>query len=311
MIIRQFPDLNWLKAQIDNRFANKLAPGNLQLDSDGFPSVIINTKSTSSYRPDIVGPVSLFTNISGCSYVTVDRVERKVNAEHFFISNRFQSYSLAIESNDPVETFNIHIGEYFSEQVIASVLIPDDTLLNHGKQLSVPTIAFFNRLHKKDAFIQQKIDQLKALQKNNFSKILFEETLASLLLYMLSKHRGAIKMMQQIPSVKTSTRKELYKRVLLATDVIHSTNTYDVSLDELATAACLSKFHFVRLFKQVHQRSPYQYLQQLKTERATSLLKKTKLGLQDIAMEIGLENASSLSRFIHQQKGVYPQQIRN
>jgi hypothetical protein len=57
MILREFPDLQWLKQKIDQRFQARLVYGSIPLESDGFPGVIINKKVTESYRPGIIGPV--------------------------------------------------------------------------------------------------------------------------------------------------------------------------------------------------------------------------------------------------------------
>lgn len=60
MILHEFPDLTWLKSQIAHGFSNRLGWGNLQLNTEGFPSVVIHTKVRECFRPDIKGPFSFF-----------------------------------------------------------------------------------------------------------------------------------------------------------------------------------------------------------------------------------------------------------
>ena len=115
MIAQNFPDLQWLKMQIDQRFQNRYGVGNVQLEGEGFPSIVINAKSTKVYRPDIMGPISVFLNLKGNSRCKVDGRTVVVDDHTYFISNRFQPYTLEIENPQETETFNIHIGEYFSE----------------------------------------------------------------------------------------------------------------------------------------------------------------------------------------------------
>jgi len=57
------------------------------------------------------------------------------------------------------------------------------------------------------------------------------------------------KIQQQLPSLKSSTRKEIMRRLMVATDYIYTFYDRKLSLEELAQACCLSKFHFLRLFK--------------------------------------------------------------
>ena len=149
MILQEFPDISWLKNQIDQGFSNKLGWGNLLLDTEGFPSVIIHTRSEECFRPDIKGPISLFLNIRGNSLCKVDGITRQVSEDTYFISNRSQPYTLQIERGQPTETFNIHFGEYFAESVLNALLTPADSILERGRQQDVSFFQFFNQLHRR------------------------------------------------------------------------------------------------------------------------------------------------------------------
>jgi AraC family transcriptional regulator len=311
MIAKQFPDLQWLKGQIERQFRDRRGVGNLQLESDGFPSVVINAKARTAYRPDIIGPISLFLNIAGKSRCEVDGHSAAIDEDNYFISNRFQPYTLEIENETPTETFNIHIGEYFSEQLFASAMFSSDTLLNHGKQLVVPTVAFHNKLYRRDAVFNGLIKNLQQTQQDGrVDNLLFEERLSILLMHLLQQHRDILTTIEKMPPLKSSTKQELYKRLAMAADHIHAGYMGQLQLEEMANAACLSKFHFLRLFKYVYHVSPYQYLQQLRVERSEHLLRKTNLPVADIAVMLGFETGNSFSRLFRQHKGIYPSQYR-
>src|SRR5688500_11909445 len=47
-----------------------------------------------------------------------------------------------------------------------------------------------------------------------------------------------------------------------------------IELNEIAAAACMSRFHYIRIFQQVYGRSPRQYLRDLRIEKAKELLIK-------------------------------------
>jgi AraC family transcriptional regulator len=311
MIANRFPDLQWLKTQIDQRFQNRRGMGNLALDIAGFPSCVINARVKESYRPDIMGPISLFLNEQGSSRCKVDGRTVSINEENYFITNRFQTYTLEIENPQSSETCNIHIGEYFSEQFLASAMHSSDTLLNEGKQLTIPTVAFHNRLYRRDAAFNELVKKIRqSKQENVTDKLLFEECLANLLMHLLVQHRDQLQTIANMPPLKPSTKLELYKRLALATDFIHDSYAGQVELDEMANAACLSKFHFLRLFKHVYHVSPYQYIQQLRVEKAGQLLENTAMTVADIADLLGFDNSNSLSRLFAQRKGVYPSRYR-
>lgn len=69
----------------------------------------------------------------------------------------------------------------------------------------------------------------------------------------------------------------------------------DISLKDMASAACCSEFHFSRIFKRVTGYSPYEYLLKYRINRAKSLLKDGNFTVEEIA---GLVGFGSISNFI-------------
>jgi AraC family transcriptional regulator len=311
MIMHDFPDLQWLKTQIDQRFRNRLGYGNIPLDEEGFPSVIINTRSFSTYRPDVRGPVSLFLNLTGKSHCTVDNRRVTIHEDFYFISNRDQYYTLEIESDKPVETFNIHVGESFSEGVFSAWLTPAKTILDHGREQKLVTVHFHNQLHRKLPSFIRLVQKLKASRTAlGMNRIMFEETMTELLVKLLHQHRDIENMIAKMPAIKSSTRQELYRRLSYSLDYLHGDAEHTPDINEMAGAACISKFHFLRLFRQTFGLSPYQYWQQLRIDKAEALLKQTTLPVQAIADQLGFESASSFSRLFKQRRNLYPSQYR-
>ena len=64
----------------------------------------------------------------------------------------------------------------------------------------------------------------------------------------------------RIACVKVETREQLLRRIRLAADFIATHHDEPISLDEMARAASLSRFHFVRLFNLVHGETPHAFL---------------------------------------------------
>ena len=69
----------------------------------------------------------------------------------------------------------------------------------------------------------------------------------------------------RIGCVKLATREQLLRRILLAADFIASHHDEPLLLDEMARAASLSRFHFVRLFSLVLGETPHAYLLRKRT----------------------------------------------
>jgi AraC-like DNA-binding protein len=64
----------------------------------------------------------------------------------------------------------------------------------------------------------------------------------------------------RIGCVKVETREQLLRRIRLAADFIATHHDESISLEEMARAASLSRFHFVRLFNLVHGETPHAFL---------------------------------------------------
>ena len=312
MIFHEFPDLSWLKHQIAQGFSNRLGWGNLPLDTEGFPSVIIHTKVRECFRPDIKGPFSFFLNIRGNSLCSVDRQTTRIDEDNYFVSNRSQLYTLQVEENSTsTETFNIHFGEFFSESVLNALITPADRILDAGTEKQLSPVLFFNQLHRRDATFNALIQSILSSQKaSGPDRLRFEEQLTALLSYYLQQHHHITRIVNNLPPVRKATRIELYKRLSRAMDVLRSRFCGTVSLDQLAAEACLSKYHFLRLFRQAYGLSPYQYIQELRIEKARDLLTDTVISVADIADILGFDNSQSFSRLFFQKMGLYPTQYR-
>ncbi|WP_202806804.1 helix-turn-helix transcriptional regulator [Nitrincola nitratireducens] len=78
----------------------------------------------------------------------------------------------------------------------------------------------------------------------------------------------------------------------------------------MAAQACLSEYHFSRMFRQSQGLAPHQYVLHRRLQRAEMLLKETSLPLVDIALECGFSSSSHLSNRFRQVKGVQPSYLR-
>jgi AraC family transcriptional regulator len=100
------------------------------------------------------------------------------------------------------------------------------------------------------------------------------------------------------------------RRVRRAVELMHAHMERELPLEELASAAYLSPFHFARLFKKVTGASPHAYLAALRIERARSLLATTDLSITGIATRVGYSSSSHFSKAFRQSTGLTPRAFR-
>lgn len=65
-----------------------------------------------------------------------------------------------------------------------------------------------------------------------------------------------------------------------------------LSLDQLAREACVSRFHFGRLFKERVGATPHHYLVKIRLDAAASLLSNTDLSILEVALSCGYGSAA-------------------
>ncbi|MBA3708978.1 MAG: helix-turn-helix transcriptional regulator [Planctomycetes bacterium] len=83
-----------------------------------------------------------------------------------------------------------------------------------------------------------------------------------------------------------------------------------ISLDELAEAAGVSRAHLARIFRAHLGATPVESMRILRLDRAAALLVRTNLAINVIAEQTGFENAFHFSRVFRQQYGHSPRAMR-
>lgn len=83
-----------------------------------------------------------------------------------------------------------------------------------------------------------------------------------------------------------------------------------IELEKLAEISCLSKDHFIRLFKKDLGTTPLQYINQKKIEKAQLLLITEELAVKEIAFQLAFEDYSYFNRLFKKITGVTPQEYR-
>jgi AraC-like DNA-binding protein len=188
-----------------------------------------------------------------------------------------------------IATFEVH--PHFFEEVVRRAGIPASTF---G---SLPPARFA---------INRQVDALCQLlmwetEKGGSGNPLYFESLATALLVAVT--------FQSDPRLPDAGNLEAQNRRLQRAIALMKANfRSNVTLEQVARAACLSAFHFHRLFRRVMGLTPYQYLLRCRLHHAQQLL--TVVGeehsLADVAMESGFADQAHFCRHFRRAYGVSP-----
>lgn len=106
----------------------------------------------------------------------------------------------------------------------------------------------------------------------------------------------------------------LYRRIVQAKLFIDSNYAERIDIDNISDEAHFSKYHFIRLFKEIYGTTPHQYLKNVRIEQAQQILKEGKF-ISDACFSAGFESLPSFSglfkKIIGQSPSSYVKQYRN
>ena len=103
---------------------------------------------------------------------------------------------------------------------------------------------------------------------------------------------------------------DLFVRLSRSRDLLATSFCQPITLDDAAREACLSKFHYLRLFQRAFGETPHALLKRMRFEEAQRLLLIGDLPVTEICFEVGYENVQSFSRVFHQIAGCPPIEYR-
>jgi AraC-like DNA-binding protein len=104
-------------------------------------------------------------------------------------------------------------------------------------------------------------------------------------------------------------RQYLYLRAVRAKLFIDDNFSSNIDLNKIADEACFSKFHFVRLFKDIYGRTPHQYLTYVRIEKAKEYLDEGET-VAYACFKVGFDSISSFTGLFKRRTGRTPRQYQ-
>jgi Transcriptional regulator containing an amidase domain and an AraC-type DNA-binding HTH domain len=155
--------------------------------------------------------------------------------------------------------------------------------------------AVFENVIKSDICLELFLQLFQAIKENNTSNL-------SIKWGELYKHL--------ISAYKISdclTNNEVF--IQKAYEYIQANYQQQISVSDIATNACMSTFHFCRLFKQLTGLSPHNYLRQYRLSRSYKHL-QSNMPVFDTAIETGFYDSSHFIKTFHSYMAVSPKEYQ-
>src|SRR5882672_6989878 len=103
---------------------------------------------------------------------------------------------------------------------------------------------------------------------------------------------------------------EANRRLLRARDAMDRTYAQPLDVPSMASIACVSEAHFIRIFRATFGETPHRYLQRRRVERSMFLLRETERSITDICLDVGFSSLGTFSRTFRDIVGEAPSNYR-
>jgi AraC-like DNA-binding protein len=99
---------------------------------------------------------------------------------------------------------------------------------------------------------------------------------------------------------------ETFRRLCRARDLLAAGYQSQIFLDAAAREACLSPFHFHRLFRSTFGETPHEFLTRRRMDRSRHLLASGEMTVTEVCMEVGYSSLGSFSSKFQSLVGMAP-----
>jgi AraC-like DNA-binding protein len=277
----------------------------------GRQNAILSGSGKNYYVPDFEGCLSVKSVVSGSAVWEAAGRRFTLHENCYLILNDRQRYTMTIDSVRKVTTFCIFFRRGLVEDVFRSAVTGSAKLLDAPVPANSPAVDFFQKIEPGCSPVWSSLNLLKRMMDHSdTSGAEMEEGFTLLAAEIIREHRQAYAAIAKLPALRRSTQEELYRRALRGRDYLLSSLDEATSLGNVARAACMSPFHFHRVFTQIFGETPHRYLTRHRLSKAAHLLRHTNRSVTEICLEAGFESLGSFSSLFRRHFGVPPSGLR-
>ena len=316
-------------------------PGRFDLFAPPPEGILITSYSSPGRQfASHTGALSIKTTFSGREIYQLEHGRFLLEKDSYFIVNQGQEYLSTIREEDSLhpggtETFCVSFGTKIAEDVARSLQEhpwgPPPPRGGGGGPAGVLALGppeggnegppppsgeprgsgFLQQVYRN---VPQITEQLAELRRSILAPqgcCCLEEQSVSLMESLLGEHQRIVAEARGLEALPRSERVEVYQNLLCAREYIASTLENEGGLEEWAAVAGMSRYHFLRLFKQVFMVTPHQYLIRSRLARARDLLLHSRKSVTEVALEAGFNSSSHFTTSFREHFGQSPRDLRH
>jgi AraC family transcriptional regulator len=273
-------------------------------------NAVLNGQNSYYVTDEVEGTLSIKSIVSGEGSWVTPSARYRLDPSSYLVLNHGQRYRVDIQSNELVETFCIFFKPGFVDRVRHGAKQSWDGLLQMENDKGSGS-EFYERLNPADDLVSPQLSALRNIVRcGQASELEPNEAMMRIAQALLRSQTNATIQRESLDATKESTREEIYRRLCIARDFMIANVDKRADLNAIASAACLSPFHFHRLFKSGFGKTPHEFLCEIRLAKAKLLLKSTGLTMTEIAWRIGFESQAAFTKFFSKCAGIPPTAFR-
>jgi AraC family transcriptional regulator len=245
---------------------------------------------------------------AGKERYTVDQQVYDICAGSYLLMNGERPVKVEIESKESVKGVCLDITAPLIAEVVSGYQQPGAAFTDPGLAAFFYTDQFLeNKYAASGTRLGQCLRQIsQSISAGHFTIDEINPELFYILAAQLVEDQAPLfRQLQNIPVVKTVTRKDLFRRLARGKDFMDSSFMLPLSIDAIAREAMMSEYHFFRLFRKVYTVSPHRYLVQKRLEAGRQML-LDHCSVSVAAVECGFADIYSFSKAFKKYFGCPP-----
>jgi AraC-like DNA-binding protein len=269
----------------------------------GRRNAVLTGRANRPHVARFTGPLSIKGVMAGSATWETGEGRYELVPGAVLLLNDEEEYTLTIDALQPVETFNFFFERGFVEDAFRVATTSSAALLDAAPP---PRMTFSERLHFGTPLVRE-LQQAHARMLNGEP---LAESFYAAAMQLAAVECDVRARVAKLPALRASTREELARRVGSGTSFLHANIARPVTVAEAAREACLSPFHFHRLFASFHGITPHRYLTRLRLQRAQALLRGTDRAVAEVALACGFDSVGSFTTLFTRSFGTSPARFR-
>jgi AraC-like DNA-binding protein len=223
----------------------------------------------------------------------IDRRRIRVTDGTWLVLNEGRAYGSLLEGPGEAYMFSIFFRPGLAREIAGGLRQSLSQALDSGPANSTFDAEFAETLRHHDTSVSPVLRYIqREVALGMRDELWLEEQCQFLLTRLLRSQQRQRRPLDDISAMRPERRVELLRRLERAEDFMHARLPESISLQEIAAAAHISRFHFLRVFQSVYGVTPVAYLRDLRVRRALALLESTRHGVAEIAMSVGMSRVA-------------------